>query len=210
MKALLLLLFLLQITACVPIWQQRPISNQEELQRSRLLDLQQLKQWQIKGRTVIRQGQEGWNVGIIWQEFDDNYQIQLKGPFSQGGVTLNGNNEKSVLIMNDGKTITSNNPEKLIYDVLQVQLPIYALRDWVRGIPHANNEITSVKYDEQGRITQLIEHGWQIDYLRYIPFKDYSMPSKIFIQRADQSVRLIITRWKETSLEQALTWELTP
>ncbi len=210
MKQLLLVLFLLQITACVPIWQQRPASNQEELQQTRLLELQQLKQWQIKGRTVIRQGKEGWNVSLVWQEFNDNYQIQLKGPFSQGGVTLNGNNEKAVLIMSDGKTITSNDPEKLIYDVLQVRLPISALRDWIRGIPHSNHEITSLEYDDEGRITRLIQQGWQVDYLRYIPFKDYSMPSKIFIKREDQSLRLIIMRWKETSLEQSLAWELTP
>ena len=210
MKQLLLVLFLLQITACVPIWQQRPVTNQEELQQSRQLELQQIKQWQIKGRTVIRQDKEGWNVGLVWQEFNNNYQIQLKGPFSQGGLTLNGNNEKAVLIMNDGKAITSNDPEKLIYDVLKVRLPISALRDWVRGIPHSNNKITSVEYYDKGRITRLMQQGWQIDYLRYIPFKDYSMPSKIFIKREDQSLRLIIMRWKETSLEQSLAWELTP
>lgn len=210
MKQLLFVLFLLQITACVPIWQQRPISNQEELQQARLLELQQLTKWQIKGRTVITQDKEGWNVGLVWQEFDDHYQIQLKGPFSQGGVTLNGNSDQATLIMNNGKTITSNDPEKLIYDVLKVQLPIYALRDWVRGIPHSSNEISSVKYDDKGRITLLIQQGWQIDYLRYIPFKNYSMPSKIFIKRSGQSLRLIITRWKETSLGQSMTWTLTP
>ena len=210
MKQLLFVLILLQITACTLVSQQRPINNKEELQQARLLELQQLKQWKIKGRTVIRQAKEGWNVSLVWQEFNNNYQIQLKGPFSQGGVTLNGNNEKAVLIMTDGKTITSNDPEKLIYDVLQVQLPISALRNWVRGIPDSNNEITSVEYDDKGRITRLMQNGWQVDYLRYIPFKEYSMPSKIFINRGEQSLRLIIMRWKETSLEQSLAWKLTP
>ncbi|NQY27317.1 MAG: outer membrane lipoprotein LolB [Piscirickettsiaceae bacterium] len=210
MKQLLLILLLLQSVACVPIWQQRPVSSPETLQQTRQLELQQLKQWQIKGRTVITQDKEGWNVGLIWQEYNDHYQIQLKGPFSQGGVTLNGNAEKATLIMNDGKTITSNDPEKLIYDVLKVQLPIYALRDWVRGIPHSNHEITSIDYDEKGRITQLIQQGWEINYLRYIPFKKLSMPAKIFIKRPNQSLRLIITRWKETSLEQSTAWKITP
>jgi len=210
MKQLLLLLILVQITACVPIWQQRPVANPEALQQTRLIELQQLQQWQVKGRTVITQGNEGWNVGLLWQEYNEHYQIQLKGPFSQGGVTLNGNAEKALLIMNDGQTISSTDAEQLIYDVLNVQLPIYALRDWVRGIPHSNHKITSVNYDDEGRITQLIQQGWEINYLRYIPFKGLSMPAKIFIKRPNQSLRLIITRWKETSLEQSSAWKLTP
>ena len=210
MKQLLFIAFLLQLSACVPIWQQRPVSSPEELQQARHLDLVQLNRWQIKGRTVITQGREGWNAGIVWQEFDNSYQIKLQGPFAQGGVTLNGDKEKVILTMNDGKKISSTDPEKLLYDVLQVHLPIYALRDWIRGLPHSSKDFESIEYDEQGRITHLVQQGWEINYLRYIPFKGLSMPSKIFIKHTDQSLRLIITRWKETSLEQAMTWNITP
>jgi len=188
-------LIALSTSACVPVWQTRTSDSPEVLFATRAIDLSQLDQWKIKGRTVITQGREAWNVGLRWQEDRALYQIKLEGPFSQGGVTLDGNQEQVVLTMMTGEKVASTNPEDLISEVVGWNLPVSALRDWIRGLPYGEQTIESVTYDDEGRITHLVQQDWEIEYMRYVPFKNYSMPSKIFIKHPDLSVRLVITSW---------------
>lgn len=195
-RKLFLLWVMLTLTACSPIWQTRPAVSPETLAQARQIELLQLNNWKIQGRTVIRNKQEAWNVGLRWQQNNDEFQIQLLGPFAQGGVSIEGNDASVIMTMDDGQKLQSTDPEALIAKTLGVQLPIDALRFWVRGLPHQQSKVELIEYDEKGRITHLIQQGWNVDFKRYVPFKQYSLPSKIFITRADRSLRLVITSWK--------------
>lgn len=196
-RFILLVVVSLTLTACVPIWQTRPDTSPETLWQARQIALLQLNNWKIHGRTIIRNKQQAWNVGLRWQQNNAQFEIQLLGPFAQGGVSLEGNDRQVTMTMDDGQKLQSSNAEELIRNTLGVQLPINALRDWVRGIPHQQSNIELVEYDEDGRITHLIQQDWTIDFKRYVPFKDYSLPSKIFITQPDRSLRLVITSWKD-------------
>lgn len=185
------------LVACVSPWHARPDTSPESLWQARHVELLQLNNWKIQGRTVIRNKQKAWNVGLHWQQEQDEFRIQLLGPFAQGGVSLEGNDRQVTMTMDDGQKLYSSNAEELITNTLAVQLPVNALRDWVRGIPHQQSKIELVEYDEEGRITHLVQQDWDIDFKRYVPFKEYSLPSKIFITQPDRSLRLVITSWQE-------------
>ena len=193
----LLCLILVSVTACVPILQTKSDISPESLFAARAKDLTQLDQWKIKGRTMITQGSEAWSVGLRWQENRGDYQIKLEGPFAQGGVTLDGDGEQVVLTMTTGEKVASTNPEELILETVGWNLPVSALRDWVRGLPYDKQAIDSISYDAKGQITHLVQQGWNIEFLRYVPFDGHSMPAKIFIKHPDLSVRLVINSWKK-------------
>ncbi len=193
----ILLLVSVTLTGCTPIWQARPDVSPEALGQARQIALLQLNNWKIQGRTVIRNKQEAWNVGLRWQQNKDEFHIQLLGPFSQGGVSIEGDNKSVIMTLDDGQKLKSTNAEDLITKTLGVQLPINALRDWVRGLPHQQSKVELIEYDDKGQIIHLVQQGWDIDFKRYVPFKQYSLPSKIFITQPDRSLRLVITSWKE-------------
>ncbi len=193
----LLLILTITLIGCVPIWQTRPDSSPETLWLARQTQLLQLNNWDIQGRTVIRHKQEAWNVGLRWQQQEEHFQIQLLGPFSQGGVSIEGDNHHVTMMLDDGQILHSNNVEELIVETLGLHLPINALRDWVRGLPYQHSKVEHVEYDEYGRITHLVQQGWNIDFKRYVPFKQYLLPSKVFITQTDRSLRLVITSWKD-------------
>jgi outer membrane lipoprotein LolB len=195
MRSALIIVLLLSVTACAPLWQQRPASDPELLWQLRHQALVDLDQWQLQGRTAITQGKEGWNAGLRWQENHGAYQIKIEGPFSQGGITLEGDGSKAVLTMVDGQRISAADPEILIQKALGIQLPVSALRDWVRGIPYSPINIDKLELDDKGQVTHLIQRGWDVSFLKYVPFDGYSVPSKIFIKNQDLSLRLIVTRW---------------
>ena len=197
LKSVAIIGLLFAATACTPLSQQRPSStNSELLWQERHQALVELDQWQISGRTLIRQGKEAWNAGLRWQQNRGVYQIKLEGPFSQGGVTLDGSETQAILTMNDGQKLVSADPETLIAQTLGVQLPVNALRDWVRGIP-SSQKIDVLTLDDKGQITHLIQQGWDISFLKYMPFGNYSMPAKIYINHQDSSLRLAITTWNK-------------
>jgi outer membrane lipoprotein LolB len=197
MRLAVIIALLLAATACAPISQQRLASDPDLLWQLRYQALVQLEQWKLQGRTAIIQGKEGWNAGLRWQEKSGAYQIKIEGPFSQGGITLDGDASQAVLTMADGQKISAADPEILIKEALGIQLPVSALRDWVRGIPYSSINIDRIALDAEGQVTHLVQQDWDISFLKYVPFGIYSVPTKIFIRNQDLSLRLAVTRWNK-------------
>lgn len=212
MLRLFVLTLSLLMTACVPIWQQKPQQEQDGetiFWNTRFPLLTKLNNWEIQGRTVISQKRESWNAGLLWQEFDGTYQVKLQGPFAQGGAILKGQQGKAVLIMDDGQVLSSTSPSILLEGALNIPLPVEALRDWMKGIPYSQQGYEKIEFDQQGRVTSLLQQGWQIDFKRYIPFENYSMPGKVFIKQGDRSLRIVISDWERTTIEQSMSWSIT-
>jgi outer membrane lipoprotein LolB len=197
MRKLLSAAALLCLTACTPFWQTKaPVSSPDALWQLRLQQQSELHDWAFVGRTAIVQGREGWNAGIVWEEQDQEFHIRLSGPFSQGGVALEGNTDQVTLTLDDGEQLSAPTAEQLLAEAMGWLLPVSALRDWVRGVPYAKVAVDKQELDEQGRLLRLEQAGWQIEFLRYMPFEHYSMPEKVFMKHPELSVRLIVSDWR--------------
>jgi outer membrane lipoprotein LolB len=197
MRKLLSAAALLCLTACTPFWQTKaPVSSPDALWQLRLQQQSELHDWAFVGRTAIVQGREGWNAGIVWEEQNQEFHIRLSGPFSQGGVALDGNTDQVTLTLDDGEQLSAPTAEQLLAEAMGWLLPVSALRDWVRGVPYAKVAVDKQELDEQGRLLRLEQAGWQIEFLRYMPFEHYSMPEKVFMKHPELSVRLIVSDWR--------------
>jgi len=196
MKQLLVVTGLLLMTACTPFWQTKPLEPAEQLWETRQTALKQMDNWSFRGRTVIRQDKEGWNVGVTWQQQQEEFNIRLFGPFSQGGVELAGNDKLVTMTFSDGETYSAATPEELLAEVLGWLLPVSALRDWVRGLPHAPIKIDEKTLDEKGRLITLSQAGWHVEFVDYAPLEGNDVPAKIFIEHPQLSIRLVMNGWK--------------
>ena len=197
MRFLLITGLLLLTTACAPFWQSKPVTPAETLWQQREAKLQQLDVWSFRGRTLIQQDKEGWNAGVSWQQNKDTFQIRLSGPFAQGAVELSGDAQQVEMLTSDGDKYTAETPEQLLEEVLGWRLPVSALRDWVRGLPYSGEPVTLREIDDNGHLLALHQAGWQVEFLRYVPFAGQQVPDKIFIKRDDLSVRLVVSGWKQ-------------
>jgi outer membrane lipoprotein LolB len=187
----------LLLTACAPLWQPKTTLSPEQLWQQQQQKLASLENWRFRGRTAITQGREGWNAGISWQQQGDSFVIKLSGPFSQGGAELSGDNTQVTLTLDNGEEYSAQTPEQLLAETLGWLLPVSALRDWVRGVPYQEVAIDTYELDENGRLKTLQQAGWQIEYLRYVPFDGRVVPAKIFIKHPDLNIRLIISDWSQ-------------
>lgn len=196
-KKLFIAFSFLVLTACAMIQTPRIADSEIELLwQTRQQNLMQITQWHLQGRTFFTQGHEAWNATLRWQQDNDHYHIQLLGPFSQGGVILEGDDNSALLTFSDGRQYVAADPETLLAESLSWQLPIKALYDWVRGLPFSGQKYQSKQLDNLGRLTNLTQQGWQIQFKRYVPFNEHSLPSKIFIQHPDINLRLVISSWE--------------
>ena len=70
---------ILLVTACAPLRQQPTtfVIDPDLVWQERQIELRQLKQWEIRGRTAITQGDEAWNAGLNCRENTGIYRIKL-------------------------------------------------------------------------------------------------------------------------------------
>lgn len=194
---LLLLLSVALLSACQPFWQTKPELTRDQRWQNHQQSVEAIDQWSFQGRSLIRQGQEGWNAGIRWTQEEDDFSIKLSGPFAQGGMLLAGDNSAVTLTLDDGESRTASSPEVLLEETLGWLLPVSALRDWVRGLPYAALKTDFIELNDEGHMTRLEQAGWEIEIKRYKPFAGTQMPDKVFIEHPDLSLRLVMHRWQK-------------
>ncbi len=184
------------LAACAPHRQTQPdVRTEQALRQLHRQQVSRIEQWAFKGRILITQGKQAWQAGLRWWQHKDRYQIKLEGPFSQGGLTLNGQRQQVILTDSTGKQYMAKSPEALLMKVAKIQLPVSALRYWIRGLADKRQQIETVRYDSQGRIVYLEQAGWAVRILRYMPFESVTMPAKIFIEHPKLDLRIVITDW---------------
>ncbi len=161
--------------------------------------LRGLTSWEVRGRIAIQTEHDGFNANFFWRQWDENFHIQLTGPFGIGALTLAGDSN-GVALRSGGKTaFHRGDAEALFLQQTGVRLPIKSLRYWVRGLPQHGVK-AKVVLDSRGRLKELQQSGWQIRYKRYTRYRGMMLPAKLFLDNRQFKVRLVIDRWVLASL----------
>lgn len=157
--------------------------------------LEALTDWQVQGRVGVRAGEDGWNASFDWQQQGDAYRIRLRGPFGQGAVELAGSAQGVWLTQADRPAVFARDAETLLQRETGWRLPVSGLSAWLRGLPRtaAHSEFS---WDERGRLQQLDENGWRIDYLRYQQAHSLEMPARLDLHRDTLRVKFILDTWQ--------------
>lgn len=154
-----------------------------------------LTDWQVRGRVAVRTGEEGWNAHFDWHQQGLDYRIRLRGPFGQGAVELQGNSLGVWLKRADHPPVFALDPETLLEQQTGWQLPVAGLSSWLRGVPVAGLD-RDLHWDTQGRLLQLRQNGWLIDYSRYRDQGGLQLPDKLKLERDSVKVRFVIDNWQ--------------
>jgi outer membrane lipoprotein LolB len=74
-------------------------------------------------------------------------------------------------------------------------MPVNGLVYWVRGLPDPL-QASVLAGDSQGRLTQLEQNGWIIDYLRYAQQgQGIELPTRIRAHQDEWTVQMVIKKW---------------
>lgn len=139
---------------------------------------------------------QGWSATLQWRQRQQDYFLRIIAPLGGGIYELSGNEDGVLMRTAKNMTLRADNPETLLQNNFGWHVPLSGLVYWLRGLPEPGSKTNTLVLDDQGRITDLVQAGWQISYLRYMTASGFDLPGKIVIQNDKLKVQLIIRDWK--------------
>ncbi|MBB5209100.1 outer membrane lipoprotein LolB [Chiayiivirga flava] len=148
--------------------------------------------WSFSGRIAVSNAQDGGSGRIDWVQTGDTYRIELRAPVTRRSWRLSGEHGWARLEGLDGGPFEGDSAEALLADHAGWTIPLADLAAWVRGARAAG--ASDVEFAPDGRLSRLRQAGWVIDYRAWSDDAPL-LPTKVFAQRGDERVRLLVDRW---------------
>ncbi|MDB4260131.1 lipoprotein insertase outer membrane protein LolB [Porticoccaceae bacterium] len=199
MNRVLLLLAVFTLSACAMQSLQPPQTAAPSDWQTHQLRVSQLNDWRLAGKLGFRGPDSGGSASVNWQQQQNNFQLQLSGPFGAGRATLSGNQQIAEMLYQD--KLYRQTPQQLASQLTGVPLPVGALSWWARGLPSPDQETaSSIATSPEGYASSFAQAGWQLSFSRYSETDAGSLPSKIIgtHQSSDNrrySFKLVISEW---------------
>lgn len=167
-----------------------PLGNWESRQEI----LAGLDNWGFSGRIAVRDGDDGFQGGLHWEQRRDYFSARVSGPLGMGTVRIAGDADAISVTDKEGEEIRLQAPEADLKDRYGWQIPIESLRYWALGIPDPANA-ESLSFGDDGRLAALEQAGWRVLIDSYRPAGDELMPRRIKARRGSAHVTVVIDRW---------------
>lgn len=151
-----------------------------------------IEAFRLEGRIAVRRAEESFSARIEWRHDAHSDDLILSGPLGQGLARLTSGGGTALLETADQKRYASSDLDGLSEQLFGVRLPVSELGRWVLG-----RSITggTVRHDAYGRIADLHEQDWAIEYLRYESEAANALPELLKASRKDIEMRLKIDSW---------------
>lgn len=182
------------VTACATV--PEPVAEPERVWAQRQAQLADLSNWSAYGRLAIRSEKEAWSITVHWTQRGEAYRIRFNAPLGQGSMELAGNADGVSLRTHKNEVFTAGDPETLLLDTVGWRIPLSGLRYWLIGRTEAGAPVDGLDLDVAGRLQHLEQSGWQVDYLRYGQVGSLELPTKVFLENARLSARLVVSHWE--------------
>ncbi len=149
-------------------------------------------EFELSGRIAVQYRDDAGTGNIAWRHGARSDEMLLTTPFGQGIARLARAGDEITLTTQDGREFRAADAESLTEQVLGFRLPLLGLADWVRGRPAPAPAPTRQLVDAAGRLAELEQSGWRIEYLEY----EGALPSRLKLNFPGVELRLAVSEWK--------------
>jgi outer membrane lipoprotein LolB len=150
--------------------------------------------WTLQGRIGIRTEDQSLSGNFSWQHHAGMDDLLMTSPLGQGVAHITSDASGVTLEVPNQPPHRAPDAESLTRQVLGYALPVSGLAWWVQAHP-APGSVSVIKRDAAGRIAQLRQDGWVIDYLQYAD-DAAARPRKLLVAREGLEIRLVADSWK--------------
>lgn len=151
-------------------------------------------EFDLSGRIAVRYRDDAGSGNIAWRHAARADELLLTSPLGQGIARIVRTGDEVSLTTQDGREFRAADAESLTEQVLGFRLPLLGLADWVRGRAASKPapEPTRERRDAAGRLAELEQSGWKVQYLEYAG----ALPSRLTLTYPGLELRLAISEWK--------------
>lgn len=147
-------------------------------------------EFELSGRFAVSYRGEANTGNLAWRYGADAEELLITSPLGQGVARIARDGREVVLTTPEPREYRAADAESLTEQVLGFRLPLTGLADWVQARPAPGP--SQVRHDPEGRLTELAQSGWTIQYLEY----EGGRPSRLRLRYPGVDLRLAITQWK--------------
>lgn len=151
--------------------------------------------WTFQGRVGIQTAEDSLSGQLRWQHHADGDELLVTSPLGQGVARIERNAQGVVLEVPNQPARHSLDAESLTRDVLGYGLPVSGLAWWMQAQPAPGRPFEITRRDTAGRVAQLRQDGWVIDYLQYVEDQPLR-PRKLVVAREGLVIRLVADSWR--------------
>lgn len=163
------------------------------------LPANQLSQWDLTAKFSVSTSSGTESGSIRWILKANEERLDVLSPTGSVIAQLVLTESEARLKTDDGESVASD-AETLFKDVMDLSLPVSALRFWVRGLTAPNLPVQSVKKDAEGRIVEILQDGWRLSYNGNISIESgsnlFEVPRRLNAIRNDVEIRWASTEWQ--------------
>lgn len=126
---------------------------------------------EYQGRFAVHYADQNGQIRDAYGNFDwveqaDAVTLSLRNPFGSTLAIVSATPTNATLEVPNHAPATASNVEELMQRSLGFPMPVAGLRYWLKGEP-APQSHAKTSTDAKGRISQIVQDGWQIDYLGF-------------------------------------------
>ncbi|KMJ43794.1 lipoprotein insertase outer membrane protein LolB [Xenorhabdus khoisanae] len=159
--------------------------------------LQKLEHYQTRGSFAYLADEKKVYARFFWQQYShDNYKLLLLNPLGTTELELFVKPNMIQLTDNNGKKYLSDDPESLIYQLTDMNIPLDNLKNWIIGLPgnakdfqlDANYLLKSVSDQQNGEI-------WRVNYQGYDTSTIPALPNRLELTQGKNRIKLKMDNW---------------
>lgn len=166
------------------------------LQRAALLG--RVEAWALEGRLAVSDDRDGGSGSFQWRNGAGGTRMDFHGALGRGAWRLEADERGAELAFADGTIHRAPTVDALVREQLGWRVPVETLDWWVRGLA-APGAVKQKSLDPQGRLSDLQQDGWLIEYGRYGSVGDVAMPFRMTARQEDRTVKIAVKKWRLSS-----------
>jgi outer membrane lipoprotein LolB len=161
---------------------------------SHLSKISQIEHFKARGKIGIQSHGYGVTGTLEWTHENQSDSINVSSPLGNRIFQIVSNEEGVILTDQNGLSTQAKNAESLTQKQYGWSIPFQSVAFWMLGNA-SNKPITDFSIDEQGKITKLVQEGWETDYLNYQPISSYFLPQKLNLHSDKLAIKIVIDSW---------------
>ena len=149
--------------------------------------------WSMQGRIGVRTVEQSLSGQIHWKHHVESDELLMTSPLGQGVARIVRDASGVTLEVPNQPARRAPDAESLTHAVLGYGLPVSGLVWWVQARPAPGSAFEATR-DATGRLSQIRQDGWVVDYLQYADDAP-ARPRKIVVAREGLEIRLVTDTW---------------
>jgi outer membrane lipoprotein LolB len=150
--------------------------------------------WELQGKIGLRSTEEAGSAFLSWQQHGEQYRLVLSGALGLGRLVLDGDGSGVSWVGRDGRTGRHADAEALIAELWGWNVPVGALKYWVRGIPDPRLPVSGARLVD-GAANSFSQADWTIAPQGFQDVDGLRLPTRVRIDGAEAVLTVSISRW---------------